>query len=113
MQPFREESITAIQLEQLKRKRAELEGEPGAVSRDTKVVFPAQNQGGSVPDLSHLSDGKFDRESEEAESSAVPKALLQKILRKEDETPLTTLAVRELQKLQTEKVYQKTVVRIR
>lgn len=112
MQPFREESITAIQLEQLKRKRAELEGEPGAVSRDTKVVFPAQNQG-SVSDLSHLSEGKFDRESEEAESSAVPKALLQKILRKEDETPLTTLAVRELQKLQTEKVYQKTVVRIR
>jgi hypothetical protein len=46
--------------------------------------------------------------------STVPKSILQKILKKgEDETPLTTAAVREVQKMQNEKVYQKTIVRIR
>jgi hypothetical protein len=111
-----------VQLEQLKRKRIELEGKPEEVERETKVVLPPSSAPTTTTtattEPSSSSEGKSERsllEMEVDESpSGVPKSLLQKILKKgEDETPLTTAAVREVQKMQNEKVYQKTIVRIR
>lgn len=50
----------------------------------------------------------------EDDSRSAPRSVLQKILKGgEDNTPLTTQAVRDLQKAQKERVYSRTLIRIK
>lgn len=52
----------------------------------------------------------------EGDDKSVPKAVLQKILKRssqEDDAPLTTQAVRDLQRAQKERVYARTLIRIK
>lgn len=43
----------------------------------------------------------------------VPRSVLQKILKRDEDAPLTTQAVRDLQRAQKEKVYRNTLIKIR
>lgn len=53
----------------------------------------------------------------EDDSRSAPRSVLAKILKRsadgEDNTPLTTQAVRDLQKAQKERVYSRTLIRIK
>lgn len=107
-------SNTEVQVEQLKRKRAELEGNPSEILRNTQVFLPR-----TADDVSVLSDSKDKQEdsTDFSNDSGVSRAMMQKFLKREREEeegkPLTTSALRELQKLTNEKVYSETVVRVR
>lgn len=51
-----------------------------------------------------------------ATGGPVPRSVLQKILKhggEGDETPLTTAAVRELQRAQKERVYDRTLIKVK
>jgi hypothetical protein len=111
-------STTETQLEQLRKKRRELEGIPALVERKTEILFP---QSSSSSSSSSVADSKSPATSERQEegsscssASYLPKSVLQKLLSGNNEgPPLTTAAIRELQKLQNEKVYTETIIRIR
>jgi hypothetical protein len=119
-------STTETQLEQLRRKRRELEGIPSSIERKTEILFPVSSSSSAASSSSSvLADSKSPRitEGREEEGSSVvassasylPKSVIQKLLLSgnDEGPPLTTAATRELQKLQNEKVYTETVIRIR
>ena len=128
-QPVRAESSTDRQLQELQQRRRELEGDPSAVQRATVVIFPSQpssassvspiDEGVSLSSQTSLFDTSSSSSSSNSSSSSsaagpVPGGLLKKILQvgKEEDAPLTTRAVRELQRLQKERVYSRTLVRL-
>lgn len=109
-------SSTETQVDALRRKRRELEGHPAEFTdRNTEVLFPgdaASSNGSSNEDAAPPVAGLVD---DSASSGPLPKGLIQRAMKvgTEDDTPLTTRALRELQKLEKEKVYAFTVLRIR
>ena len=107
-QPVRMESATEKQLQELQLKRRELEGDPQSVQRSTVVSFPSQQPSGQQP-MEH-SDATYVQQA--AGSGTIPGGMLKKIMQsgKEEDSPLTTKAVRDLQRLQKERVYSRTLV---
>lgn len=132
IQPTRDISTTDIKLEQLQKRRRELEGSPEMVQRETEVrlflllaflsflllifsliyiyiqaVFPAGPSSSSNSASTVLENGSS------SDAGGVSKSIMQKILKGEEEAPLTTKAVRDLQKAQTERIHSRTLIRIR
>ena len=107
-------SITEQKLEQLQKRRRELEGSIESVERNTEVLYPRAN--GSVPELTR-SLGSEEEDSEEdhtGDKGTLMKSFAKKIsARPADEAPLVTKAIRDLEKAKREKVYTKTLIRIR
>lgn len=107
-------SHTDDQLASLKKRRRELEGPRGSVSRQTVVLYPGDNS--SL--VASSSQTAVDMTEEQASNASLPRSVLQKTLKAlsgdgSSDAPLTTRAVRALQKLQQEKVYREVVLRIR
>jgi hypothetical protein len=107
---------TDMQLLELRRRRKELEGERGTVRRNTIAMYPGDTNN-SPSSLS--TENTTDTENSGAPASGgLPKSVLQKTLKAlsgdgSSDAPLTTRAVRALQKLQQEKVYREVVLRVR
>lgn len=102
-------SATDEQLQALRRRRRELEGARGSIGRQTKVLYP-----GDSPETAVALSVQGDPEP----SGPLPRSVLQKTLKAltgdgSSDAPLTTRAVRELQRLQQEKVYREAVLRVR
>lgn len=102
-------SATDEQLRALRRRRRELEGARGSIGRQTKVIYP----GDSAETPAALSVP-----GDPEPSGPLPRSVLQKTLKAlagdgSSDAPLTTRAVRELQRLQQEKVYREAVLRVR
>ncbi len=96
-----------VQVEQLKKMRAELEGNPSEIVRNTRVFFPRLSE-----EVNVVSDSKDSEENLTGVSNDA--AIIQKFLkREEDGRPLTTSALREMRRLTNGKVYNETVVRVR
>eukprot|EP01034_Spumella_vulgaris_P027512 gene27512-34239_t len=115
-QPGRVESSTDRQLEALNRKREELEGSVGDVERNTEALFP--NADGDTPAPPVDTNTPNEVNADTSSSGALPKSVVSKILSSskpggDDGPPLTTKAIRDLQKAQKERVYAKTLVRVR
>jgi tether containing UBX domain for GLUT4 len=89
----------------------ELEGDPMGVDRSTLVVFPREEATAPVK-----SDFRTD-EGIDTDSSAISRAILQRVIAHtrpdNDGPPLTTKAIRDLQKAQRERVYSRTLIRIK
>jgi len=111
--PHSSESLsrTDAQLIQLQKRRMELEGDPMGVDRSTLVVFPREEATAPVK-----SDFRTD-EGIDTDSSAISRAILQRVIAHtrpdNDGPPLTTKAIRDLQKAQRERVYSRTLIRIK
>ena len=103
-------SRTDAQLIQLQKRRMELEGDPMGVDRSTLVVFPREE---AAP---VKSDFRTD-EGIDTDSSAISRTILQRVIAHtrpdNDGPPLTTKAIRDLQKAQRERVYSRTLIRIK
>ena len=110
-QPVRMESATEKQLQELQLKRRELEGDPQSVQRSTVVSFPSQQPSGQQP-MEHSDATYVQQAVDAAGSGTIPGGMLKKIMQsgKEEDSPLTTKAVRDLQRLQKERVYSRTLV---
>ena len=110
--PHSSESLsrTDAQLIQLQKRRMELEGDPMGVDRNTLVVFPREE---AAP---VKSDFRTD-EGIDTDSSAISRTILQRVIAHtrpdNDGPPLTTKAIRDLQKAQRERVYSRTLIRIK
>jgi hypothetical protein len=111
--PHSSESLsrTDAQLIQLQKRRMELEGDPMEVDRSTLVVFPREEAAAPVK-----SDFRTD-EGMDTDSSAISRSILQRVIAHSrpdnDGPPLTTKAIRDLQKAQRERVYSRTLIRIK
>lgn len=123
------------QLEQLNKRRLEIEGKIEDVARNTEVgepqkiscatdgivsflkaLFPnSKGEVESMPPLENWDESGNDDSSSSSSSGAggVPKSLISKILKKEEETPLTTKAYKDLQKAQKARIYSKTLIRVK
>lgn len=105
-------SSTDTKLALLATRRLELEGEPAqAADEVTEVLLPSEAAGMKTDSA----DMKVLSESEEKVSGdgrLLAAALMDKI-RKPDDAPLTTAAVRALKKAQSEMVYSRTLIRVR
>jgi hypothetical protein len=79
-----------------------------------QVVLPSSSAGSALAVSSGISS-PMDTDGEDAKQQ-VPRSVLQKILKRsseEDEAPLTTAAVRELQRAQKERVYDRTLIKVK
>eukprot|EP00602_Paraphysomonas_sp_CaronLab_P010681 CAMPEP_0185037322 /NCGR_PEP_ID=MMETSP1103-20130426/31551_1 /TAXON_ID=36769 /ORGANISM="Paraphysomonas bandaiensis, Strain Caron Lab Isolate" /LENGTH=506 /DNA_ID=CAMNT_0027575245 /DNA_START=530 /DNA_END=2047 /DNA_ORIENTATION=+ len=104
-------SDTEVQLEQLEKKRRALEGDRESVTRNTQVYM-------AWTDATTMSDGKVqsvdvEDEDDSKNQSMVMKSVMKKIVSDPDGPPLTTRALRELEKLKKQVVYDKTLVKVR
>jgi len=115
-------STTDTKLALLATKRAELEGHPSDVAGEaTEVLLPSMSAE-AAPMKADSADMKVmssaaaaSAESEEkapGDGRLLAAALMDKI-RKPEEAPLTTAAVRALKKAQNEMVYSRTLIRVR
>lgn len=119
--------MTDKQLSELNRRREALEGDPSSVTRETRVILPpiagagagagASSNGtaGCIAMQVEGGDGDDDGGSSSSSGNQLPRSVLQKLLGSDgsSDTPLTTKAVRDLQKAQKERVYDRTVIRVR
>ena len=136
MQPPRQGSVTDSQLAELRKRRAELEGRPEDVQRMPAVLFPnadgsmlsvqeykqrqtsgnsSSSSGGGVTGADSSKGLANTADYDNDTGGGVPKTVLQKILSsgQENDAPLTTRAVRELQRAQKERVYTQSLIRIK
>lgn len=86
------------------------------VSRDTIILFP--NTEGNVTNIqdyiTEASDGKSPQEDDKTDTKTTSRLLANKIIKKNgDEPPLTTKAIRDLQRAQKERVFSKSLIRVR
>ena len=110
--------MTEQRLEQLEIKRRELEGTIDSVMRRTEVLMPRVD--GTVIEMVVAATPTQDEDKTE-DDIAVPgdgntllKSLAKKISSQpRDEAPLTTRAIRELEKAKRERVYSRTLIRVR
>lgn len=116
-QPIRMESATEKQLQELQQKRRELEGDPLSVERSTIVSLPSQQSSSSGKQSINDSEENYMQLAVGSSSSgtgpgSITGGIMKKILQsgKEEDAPLTTKAVRDLQRLQKERVYSRTLV---
>ena len=117
-QPIRLESATEKQLQELQQKRRELEGDPQSVERSTVVSLPSQQPSGNnkqtINDSEeiHMQQAMGSSAPSGTGSGSITGGIMKKILQsgKEEDAPLTTKAVRDLQRLQKERVYSRTLV---
>lgn len=100
-------SATESELTKLAARRAELEGLSEHVQRETHAVLPssqssaAPSKAGAAPPV-------------EEESNGLPLSALKRLgAAKEEDAPLTTQALRDLQRAQKERVYSRSLVRVR
>ncbi|KAJ1398559.1 hypothetical protein B484DRAFT_438374, partial [Ochromonadaceae sp. CCMP2298] len=114
------QSSTERQLQQLRRRRRELQGCAEDVVRDTEVLLPMaqgvsgqSGEKGSSSSSSYVDAGVAMEVEDEGPGMSVPRSVLQQILKKEEEKPLTTQAVRDLQRAQKERVYARTLIKIK
>lgn len=133
-QPHRTtDSVTESKLEQLSKRRRELEGDPDQVARCTELLMPSAEK--SVPSLQSylqvLSDssssilnqitgaveqGEEDGSNDADDRRLLNKAMIQKVknlMSNQDNSPLTTKAIRDLQKAEKERVYNRILIRIK
>lgn len=114
-------SVTESKLQQLRRKREELLGEAGSVPHQTLVVFPGDASSSYASTSSNSKSFSMDNndvDSNDNGKSSLPRSVLQRTLKAlsgdgSSDAPLVTKAVRELQALQSERVYTETVLRVR
>lgn len=121
-------STTDAQLSRLLKRRYELEGRVEDVARCTELMLYSSGGSQSTAFTVTADNGKMilDTETEPSastptsqsskepsDSSLLAASLKKKLLHPADEAPLTTRAVRELQTLQTARVYSRVVVRVR
>eukprot|EP01039_Chlorochromonas_danica_P005718 gene5718-6302_t len=108
-QPSRDISVTEMELIRLTARRLELEGPMEAVERCTEVLLPV------APKPSQDSMDVEGDSRDEGKSSGPTSAMVQQILSREkaEDAPLTTQAVRALQRAQRERVHSRCLVRIR
>ena len=106
-QPGRTESETDKRLAELQRKREAIQGDISDVDRCTEVIFP-RSENVHIRDVGYEEDDRADRK-------AVASSLKSKLVNfgKEDEAPLTTQAIRDMQKASKERVYNRTLLRVR
>jgi len=105
-QPVRIDSELDRQLSELQQRKALLEGSPQDVQRLTAVLFPAEesnSKGLAVP---------VD-EAVQLDSTSNKGLIKQLLARKQEDAPLTTKVQKDLQRLQKERVYSKTLVKVR
>jgi hypothetical protein len=79
-----------------------------------QVVLPSSSAGSALAVSSGISS-PMDGEGDDPKQQ-LPRSVLQKILKRgseEDEAPLTTAAVRELQRAQKERVYDRTLIKVK
>jgi hypothetical protein len=108
--------VTEAKLEQLNKRRRELEGSPEEVARETIVLLPTHDDKAS-PDTS-FSSMDSSVTALENEDRFLANSIAKKILGKnsassEDGPPLTTKAIRDLNKAMTERVFSRYAIRIR
>jgi len=110
-QPYRVESEVDKKLALINKRRLELEGDPNSVERLTEVCMPDDdNKGGH---LKQSDDIDIDNTGEKSDSKIVARSIMNALKKSSDEAPLTTKAIRDLEKAQNEKVYSKTLIRIK
>ncbi len=113
-QPPRTESITDKKLEELNIRRRKLEGNIENVVRQTLVLLPKVD--GSVASIQeYLVDQGPNPEDESSsnDSKIVAKSMMKKIVNSGQEAPLTTKAIRDLEKAQKERVFSQTLIRVK
>lgn len=113
-QPPRAESTTNKKLEELDIRRRKLEGNVENVARQTLVLLPKID--GSVASIQeYLVDQgpSLDEENGNNDSKIVAKTMMKKIASIGQEAPLTTKAIRDLERAQKERVFSQTLVRIK
>ena len=113
-QPPRTESVTDKKLEELDIRRRKLEGNVENVARQTLVLLPKID--GSVASIQeYLVDQgpSLDEENGNNDSKIVAKTMMKKIANIGQDAPLTTKAIRDLEKAQKERVFSQTLVRIK
>lgn len=103
-QPVRLASSTDKEVARLDKKRMEIEGTPEGVERETQVLLPEA-----------IASSPSSAPMEEDAGGPVPSALLQRLKAcgTVKEVPLSTEALRRVQKAQKELVYRKTLIKIR
>eukprot|EP01032_Pedospumella_encystans_P011527 gene11527-13397_t len=113
-------SSTERQLLELNKKRAELEGNRSDVVRATEVLLPrvevSDNTYNSKESSDYANNNNNNNNDQTMDSKNVPRSVLSKILRAGedgDSTPLTTQAVRDLQRAQKERVFNRTLIKIK
>ena len=118
-QPRDSSSLTHRKLELLMGKRREAEGRPEDVERQTQLLMPSAD--GSVPGIEDfaidagvtIADGAADDGSMAGDSrllAATVKSLLQQA---STDAPLKTKAMRDLERMQSSRVYTRAMVRVR
>ena len=96
-------SATELKLENLQQRRLDLEGKKDEVSRNTVLIYPGgQQQATNAMDVV---------ESDPSDSKLLAQTL--KGALKQEDAPLTTAALRSLEKAKTEKVYRETMIRVK
>jgi len=101
--------MTESKLEQLNKRRRELEGSPDEVIRETRVVIPS-----GTGTVTSSTDDVFDgSEDTQVLNGSFMKKVLHSLSSNDDGPPLTTKAVRDLEKAQSEIVYSKTLIRVK
>jgi len=131
-QPVRELSVTEQKLKVLEKRREILEGSLESVSRETQVIVPRSAEStdsGTIFRKSSVSSQEGEGEgysiknddnedTEEAEGGGSRNPLAQVLSQKlkggaTTEAPLTTRAIRELEKARKERIYSKTLIRVK
>eukprot|EP01035_Chromulina_nebulosa_P018596 gene18596-24323_t len=111
-QPSRSASLTEIKLDTLNKKRRELEGEPSDIERNTEVIFPNIESNNTTTDVITNDDTEQTNDQSTINKSLI-KRLKQVMSSNNEGPPLTTKALRELEKIQSERIYNKILIRVR
>lgn len=104
---------TNHELEVLKQRKLEIEGSPESVFRQTIVYIVNEDRKSSIEQNEHkdsVADAELDSYNPETSKSLIAAI---KRLTSENDTPLTTKALKELQRLKSELVYNETTIKIR
>lgn len=105
-QPYRGESDVDKRLAIINKRRHDLEGDPDSVERLTEVCMP--DGSGNFKQVDEDIDS-----GEKSDSKIVARSIMNALKKNSDEAPLTTKAIRDLEKAQNEKVYSRTLIRIK
>lgn len=107
-------SATQERLEQLQKRRRELEGDLDCVARDTRLYLPGAEYAPAKQDTGMKMD--VDDDDDDGNDGKPDSRLLAQSLRgklSKDDAPLTTAASRAVLKAQSETVYSKTAIKVR